>query len=191
MYVLKRHAVSALFLGDRPISNETSIAPVHLSCNHTSSPHFWVMIIGCVVSLVCSGCSANAASPPASNRPYLIRLTGESMAWRVRYAGPDEFLDTPDDILSIRDIHLPAERPVKILLTSRDLLYTLAIQRHRVHEIAVPDIEIVVALPPDRPGAYRFQGDQMCGFQHDVLFGQITVHRPAEFDNWIASHSGH
>lgn len=147
------------------------------------------LVLGCLASLTC-GCSEAAATPHGTPLPPLqIRLTGDQMEWHVRYPGLDDRLDTADDILSKKDIHFPATRPVKILLTSRDLLYTLAIPRHRIHEIAVPQVEFALDLPPDRPGEYPFQGDQMCGFQHDLLFGRIFVHHSAEFDGWIRSQS--
>lgn len=144
----------------------------------------------CSLVAINGGCSEAAATVHrVPQEPLLIRLTGDRMEWHVGYPGRDGCLGTADDILSKQDLHLPAARPVKILLSSRDLLYTLAIPRHRIHEIAVPEVEFVLNLPPDRPGEYRFQGDQMCGFQHDVLFGRIIVHRPPEFDAWVKSHS--
>lgn len=136
------------------------------------------------------GGTEKAVADRSSNAPYLVRLTGEKMEWHVRHAGSDECLDTADDILSEHDLHLPADRQVKVLLTSRDLLYTIAIPRHQIHEIAVPEVEFALNLPVDVPGEYRFRGDQMCGFQHERLFGRIVVHKPSEFDNWIARQSG-
>lgn len=157
--------------------------PSHL--RSASGTRSFGIVLGCLMTLVCGGCTVNAAPRPVADRPYLIRLTGEGMAWHVRYAGSDGYLDTVDDVLLEKDLHLPAERSVRILLTSRDLLYTLAIPRHRIHEIAVPDVEFALELPADRPGEYRFQGDQMCGFQHEVLFGRVFVHRPSEFELWL------
>lgn len=144
-----------------------------------------VNLLGYVLFAVCSGCTVKAGPPPSVDSPYLLRLTGSGMAWNVQHPGPDGRLDTSDDILSEKDIHLPAGRSVKILLTSRDLLYTLAIQRHKIHEIAVPELEFTLELPADRPGEYRFQGDQMCGFQHDILFGRVVVHDDADFARWL------
>jgi heme/copper-type cytochrome/quinol oxidase subunit 2 len=181
------------------------IANVHIrNCDHFSPSGISAVIssdrraIAVFATLVVSlllvmsrGGTEKAVAYRSSSAPYLIRLTGEKMAWHVRYAGSDECLDTADDILSEHDLHLPAERQVKVLLTSRDLLYTIAIQRHQIHEIAVPEVEFALNLPVDAPGEYRFRGDQMCGFQHEQLFGRIVVHKPSEFDNWIAQQSGH
>lgn len=143
--------------------------------------------------LVCilAGCTVSAAPPAETRGPVLLRMTGAEMAWQLRYAGPDGRLDTPDDVAGRKEIHLAAGRATRLLLTSRDLLYTLSIPNCRVHEIAVPELEFAIDLPELPAGEFPFAGDQMCGFQHDILFGRVIVHPPGEFDAWLKQQSGH
>ena len=144
-----------------------------------------------VLACVLAGCLVHAAPRSESLGPVLLRMTGAEMAWQMRYAGPDGQLDTPDDVTGRKQIHLAAGRPARILLTSRDLLYTLSIPACRVHEIAVPELEFAIDLPTLPPGEFPFAGDQMCGFQHDILFGRVIVHPAAEFETWLEQHAGH
>ena len=91
---------------------------------------------------------------------------------------------TADDRLAIDDLRLPADRPVTLELHSADFLYTFAFPDLDRREIAIPDLVHTIDLPPAREGILRYRGDQLCGYRHDRLIGEIRVEPPRAFRDW-------
>ena len=140
--------------------------------------------------LVAAGCGLNAAEPAASTRPdpLVVRVRGEQYQWHVQHPGRDGRLDTADDIRGRRDLHLPDATNVRIELESGDYLYGFRVPELAVNQVAVPDLAFSAELRADAAGRYPLQGDQMCGFQHESLLGQVVVHDAAGYDGWLAAH---
>ncbi len=114
----------------------------------------------------------------------VIRVRGEDYQWHVRYPGPDGVLDTADDVLGLRDLHVPARKTVRIDLESADYIYGFRIPELGVNQMAVPELDFAAQLFAEEAGSHPLMGDQMCGFAHESLLGQVVVHAPADFVAW-------
>jgi len=158
---------------------------------------------------------------PPENEALVVQLTGEQFAWNVRYAGPDgvfgrtdiKFLDiqsnplgldrsdpaAKDDITTINQLYLPANRPIIVKLRSKDVIHSFNIPEFRVKQDAIPGLTIPVWFTPDvttaemraRTGNPEFQYEiacaQLCGLGHYRMRGFITVLSPEEFQKWVES----
>ena len=51
----------------------------------------------------------------------LVQVTGRQFEWRVRYAGRDEILYTPDDLFTVNELHLPVGEQATIAIKSDDV----------------------------------------------------------------------
>ncbi len=149
----------------------------------------WVVTIAVMLAthLGCNDVSAPRESMTESG-PLTVRLTGGDLAWHVQYTGPDGEFETADDVHVQRDIYCPAGRSVRIELTSDDLLYTFAVEECGINELAVPGQVFVVEVYAKQPQRISFAGDQLCGFAHEELFGQIVIQSESEFQDWLRRH---
>lgn len=127
-----------------------------------------------------------AYSTADPSQPYMVRVTGADFQWHVLYPGPDGKLDTTDDILSRRDLHLPEETEVVVQLQSKDYIYTLALPELELKEIAVPDLAFALRFRTGPPRTFHMLGDQMCGYTHSNLLGTLTVHARDQYSQWLA-----
>ena len=91
-----------------------------------------------------------------------------------------------DDIRARRDVHLPENTKVRLRLTSDDYLYTLSLPDWNLKEIAVPDLVFQLEFQTDRFGRFDLRGDQMCGYAHADLLGQLVVQPHDQYDSWLA-----
>ena len=107
---------------------------------------------------------------------HVVELTGEAHTWRVRYPGPDRRLGTADDVEGTGDLHVPRDVPTRIVLRSRDYVYTLRVPRLGVDDVAVPDIAGELRLQAAASGTYALEGGQMCGVAYPGLQGHVVVH---------------
>ena len=116
--------------------------------------------------------------------PYTISVTGSNYIWHVVYPGVDQVLNTKDDIEGNLPIYLPSKSNVNILLTSKDYLYFFELEDFGQTGIAVPDQSHSVNIETPRSGTYEIKGNQMCGYTHQSLFGDIEILSRIKFKQW-------
>lgn len=163
--------------------------------------------------------------PAAADNALLVRVIGEQFAWNVHYPGADGVfgsqkpeLITPsspigldpddpmgaDDIVKINQLHLPVDRPVTVLLSSKDVIHGFGLPVMRVKQDAIPGMEIpvhftpVMATPEEaifpkcaaEKTCWEIACAQLCGLGHYRMRGFLTVHPPGGFEAWLAEEAG-
>jgi cytochrome c oxidase subunit 2 len=148
--------------------------------------------IGKHAAFGCFGCFGLLAlacacdRPAAESGPIVIRVVGEEFEWHVRYPGPDRMLDTSDDVIALRDLHIPVDSNIEIELDSSDYIYQFQIPDLGVNQMAVPNVAFKARLKATQVGSLPLLGDQMCGYAHESLLGQVIVHTSSGFEEWQA-----
>lgn len=141
-----------------------------------------------LIMIQLGGCARtrDSNSPVAAHPPVEVLITGDDFNWRITYPGADSTLGTPDDITVLQDLHVPTNAVIHLELRSHDYLYTIAIPHFNVKEIAVPDLEFSLDFHSADAGVFELRGDQMCGYSHESLLGQLIVQPPDEFMAWLS-----
>jgi len=148
------------------------------------------ILLAAVLLLCCAAPAQNSAPDPAAvaapARAITIRVTGGGFKWVMRYPGADGLLDSPDDVLDEKILHLPAASRVTLELRSDDYAYSFYVPDFELIEVALPGGPYRREFDSGAPGIHRLLGGQMCGYTHPDLLGDVVVQRAAEFDAWIA-----
>ena len=113
-----------------------------------------------------------------------IEVVGSEYQWEVHYPGPDGKLGTDDDEIGRRDVHVPSGTRARIHLRSRDYVYGFALPELGLKEVAIPELEFSLDVPPTQAQVTELRGNQMCGYTHPDLIGRLIV-EPR--DQYIAS----
>ncbi|WP_405023137.1 cytochrome c oxidase subunit II [Mesorhizobium sp. P13.3] len=115
-----------------------------------------------------------------SNAALTIRVTGHQWWWEVRYedATPSRILTTANEI------HIPAGEPVRLLLTSTDVIHSFWIPSLAGKLDLIPGHMNVLDIKADKPGTYRGQCAEFCGAQHANMGTFIIAEPRAKFDAW-------
>src|SRR5690606_8141758 len=135
-----------------------------------------------------------------------VEVLGQQWQWSFRYPGADGVLgaadsqhitpenpfgmveDDPagrDDILVAgQQMHLPIDRPVKLLLRSKDVLHDYAVPQFRVKMDLVPGSITDLWLTPPVCGTYDIPCEELCGLGHHVMRGKVVVEDAAAYDAW-------
>jgi cytochrome c oxidase subunit 2 len=156
---------------------------------------------------------------PPEHDALVVHLTGEQFVWNVRYAGADgkfgrtdiKMIDVQqnplgldredpaakDDVTTINQLYLPANKPIIIKLRSKDVIHSFNVPEFRVKQDAIPGLTIPVWFVPNvttaemraRTGNPEFQYEiacaQLCGLGHFRMRGFVTVLSPDEFQKWM------
>jgi cytochrome c oxidase subunit 2 len=144
---------------------------------------------------------------PSENEAVVVRVVGEQFAWNIHYPGRDKKFgrtdptlvspDNPlgidrtdpnakDDITTINQLNVPADQPVLVHLSSKDVIHSFGLYEMRVKQDAVPGMDIPVWFVPNRVGEYEITCSQLCGLGHYRMRGFVNVQRQADYQAWMA-----
>lgn len=118
------------------------------------------------------------ASRPGEERPLRIELIARQWQWMVRY--PDS------GVIAIDELHLPAGRPVSILLGSSDVAHSFWVPQLGRRLEAVPGQVRVLRLRVGRTGSFTARCAQPCGNGRARMALRVQVHSAADFRVWLA-----
>lgn len=106
-----------------------------------------------------------------------VRVIGRMWWWEVRY--PDS------QIVTANEIHIPAGRPVRLVMTSTDVIHSFWVPRLHGKRDMIPGLETNFWVQADQPGVYRGQCGEYCGTQHANMAFQVIAMPSEEFDAWL------
>ena len=94
----------------------------------------------------------------------------------------------PEGQREINTLHVPVGRPVKLILTSEDVIHSLFIPDFRIHMDLLPERYTSVWFKPTLPGTYHLFCSQYCGTNHAGMTGQVIAMEPQRYESWL--HAG-
>lgn len=117
----------------------------------------------------------------------ILEMRGGDLHWTMRYPGPDKRLHTVDDVCTKGPFHLPGGVAVTLQMSSGDYLYSIFLPSLQLRQMAVPDLQFELEIPPLRQESLEFVGDQFCGGSHRRLSGRFIVEPAEDFRRWVSS----
>jgi cytochrome c oxidase subunit 2 len=86
----------------------------------------------------------------------------------------------------INELHVPAGRPVKLIIGSEDVIHSVYVPAFRVKMDAVPGRTTTLWFDAKKPGRYHLFCAEYCGMKHSGMIGSVIVMEPAAFQAWLA-----
>ena len=116
--------------------------------------------------------------PPADAEP--IHVLAKQWMWRVEH---------PNGRREINQLHVPVGYPVRLILTSQDVIHSFYVPAFRLKQDVLPGRYTYAWFEPTRPGTFTLTCTQYCGSLHYAMVGQVIVMRAADYARWLASAS--
>jgi cytochrome c oxidase subunit II len=109
-----------------------------------------------------------------------IEVTAHQWWWTARYVngGPSDAFETANEI------HIPVGRPVVVTLKADDVIHSLWVPNLAGKKDLIPGRTALMQFRADRPGIYRGQCAEFCGYQHALMGLLVAAEPPAEFAAW-------
>lgn len=82
------------------------------------------------------------------------------------------------------ELRVPLDKPVKVLLTSLDVLHSFYVPAFRVKRDVVPGQEHYLWFQPTTLGEFDVLCAEYCGTDHSQMLSKVVVLPPEEFDAW-------
>ena len=139
-----------------------------------------------------------------------VEVTGEQFAWNIRYPGPDgkfgktdyKLMDNSggnplgidpadpsgkDDVVS-PTLVVPVNRPLEIILHSKDVTHNFFVREMRIKQDAVPGMELKIHFTPSLLGDhYEIACSELCGLGHYKMRSYMKVVTEEEYEKWLKS----
>ncbi len=103
-----------------------------------------------------------------------VNVTARQWSWTFDYQNGKQ-----DSVLRV-----PVRKPVKLLITSVDVLHSLYIPAYRIKEDCVPGLQTYLWFLPDEPGSYDLFCTEYCGIGHSAMITKVEVMAEKDFDAW-------
>lgn len=157
---------------------------------------------------------------PAPDGHIIVEVTGKQFNWIIRYPGPDKTfgqtdfrkIDDANNILGIDwndpaakddiiiqngEMHLLVDKPVKLVIKSRDVIHNVGLPHFRMKMDAVPGVVTSMWFTPlitskqmakevgNPEFVYEINCAEMCGKGHYSMRGTVIVETENEFNEWL------
>jgi cytochrome c oxidase subunit 2 len=120
-----------------------------------------------------------ATDAPAKGQTRMtIQVVGHQWFWEVRY---------PGGAVTANEIHIPARTPVKVVLTTADVIHSFWVPELNKKVDTMPGHPNPLLLYADKAGTFRGQCAEFCGIQHAKMAMRVYADPPARFRTWLAN----
>ncbi|WP_456599520.1 cytochrome c oxidase subunit II [Blastococcus sp. SYSU DS0616] len=122
-------------------------------------------------------------SRPAPPEALTVEVVGHQFWWEVRY--PDA------DVVTANEIHVPVGRPVRLEMTSADVIHSLWIPPVAGKLDLLPGQTNVLSFQVEEAGRYLGECAEFCGIQHARMQFVLVAQDEDEFaDHLVALQAG-
>ncbi|MGN6562596.1 MAG: cytochrome c oxidase subunit II [Thermomicrobiales bacterium] len=118
----------------------------------------------------------NMFRPPANSLE--INVVGKQWMWKAQQ---------PNGKREINELHVPTGQPIKLTMTSEDVIHDFYVPAFRLKHDVIPGRYSTMWFTATTPGRYRLFCSQYCGTDHAGMIGWIIVMSPADYQQWLSS----
>ncbi|WP_269931253.1 cytochrome c oxidase subunit II [Aminobacter sp. HY435] len=140
-----------------------------------------------------------------------VEVVAQQWQWSFRLPGADGKLGTsnarlvssdnplginPEDpngqddvVVEAADLHLPIDKPVKMLLRSIDVLHDFYVPEFRAKMDMVPGMITYFWFTPTRTGTFEVLCAELCGVGHNFMRGVVMVDTDQDYATWLQQQS--
>jgi cytochrome c oxidase subunit 2 len=113
--------------------------------------------------------------PPAETMN--IYAVGKQWMWKFQHL---------DGQREINELHVPVGRPVKMIMTSEDVIHDLFMPAFRVKADVIPGRYSHLWFEATKAGEYHLFCAEYCGTKHSGMIGRVVVMEPDDFQAWLS-----
>lgn len=107
---------------------------------------------------------------------YEVQVTAHKWRWDFEY---------PNGRRSTNELYVPVGEPVRLVMTSSDVIHSFFVPAFRVKHDAVPNRYTSVWFEVPEPGEYQVLCAEYCGTLHSEMYAKVIAVERAEFNEWL------
>ena len=120
--------------------------------------------------------SADLRSLAAPADALEIHVVAKQWMWKTQH---------PNGAREIDALHVPLDKPVRLLMTSQDVIHSFFVPAFRVKQDVLPGRDTEIWFQPTRTGVFPLLCTEYCGTDHSMMRGRIVVMRQQDYAEWL------
>lgn len=108
-----------------------------------------------------------------------IRVTGQKWVWNFEY---------DNGAASTKEFAIPVNKPVKLIMTSRDVLHSFFVPSFRTKMDVVPGRYTTMWFQATQVGPQQVFCTEYCGTSHSDMLAKVLVLPEKEYGDWLEKH---
>ena len=108
--------------------------------------------------------------------PLEIYVVGKQWMWKSQHESGKREINT---------LHVPVGQPVRLTMTSEDVLHDFFIPAFRVKKDVVPGRYTTMWFEASKVGEYHLFCAEYCGTQHSYMVGKVYAMEPGDYHDWL------
>jgi cytochrome c oxidase subunit 2 len=121
-----------------------------------------------------------ARGTPPSNALELFVVAKQWM-WKLQHPGGQREID---------EMHIPRGQPIKLVMTSQDVIHSFFVPAFRLKQDVLPGRYTEMWFTATQTGRFHLFCAEYCGTDHARMGGDVVVVEPAEYARWLNAHRG-
>jgi cytochrome c oxidase subunit II len=106
-----------------------------------------------------------------------IHVVAKQWMWRVQH---------PSGAREIDELHVPSGTPVRLAMTSEDVIHDLYLPALRLKQDILPDRYTYLWFTATKAGTFHLTCAEYCGTDHSVMAGKLVIVAPQDYAHWTA-----
>jgi len=111
--------------------------------------------------------------PPDAIEVFVV---GKQWMWKIQHL---------EGRREINELHVPVGRPIKLTMTSEDVIHSFYVPAFRIKQDVLPNRYTTTWFEATKPGRYHLFCAEYCGTEHSGMVGSIVVMEPSEYEEWL------
>jgi cytochrome c oxidase subunit 2 len=107
-----------------------------------------------------------------------IKVTGQKWFWSFMY---------PEGASTINELVVPAGKPVKLLMSSQDVIHSFYVPDFRIKRDVLPNRYSIAWFEAPNVGEHNLFCAEYCGTSHSAMIGKVRVVGEREFQEWLTT----
>jgi cytochrome c oxidase subunit 2 len=117
----------------------------------------------------------------APSHALSLYVVGKQWMWKIQH---------PEGRREINELHVPVGQPVKLTMTSEDVIHSFFVPAFRMKMDVVPGRYTTTWFEATKAGEYHLFCTEYCGTEHSRMIGRVVVMEPVEYEQWLSGGNG-
>lgn len=105
-----------------------------------------------------------------------IQVSAKKWVWAFEY---------PDGTRSLNDLHVPVNKPVRLVMSSEDVIHSFFVPSFRMKMDVLPGRYTEEWFQATTPGVYQVFCAEYCGKGHSDMLAKVFVDDEATYEKWL------